>query len=162
MSEDPITGSEAYKRFRSSIPQRKVSYCRLHYALSVCTNHSMVVDYSGQIQPGMDSVWCRPQTCPQSPGVFTPCVWHSWCLLQTAPWPLDCRLQSNIGIKQKWFCAKKRCYCAISLLKIEYPVVWNVDEFCEGFFKLIDHLELDRVRTVCLNAVCFMFSQCGK
>ena len=29
--------------------------------------------------------------------------------------------------------------------QIEYPVVWSVDEFCDGFFKLIDHLELDRV-----------------
>ena len=37
-------------------------------------------------------------------------------------------------------------YC---FLKIEYPVVWSVDEFCDGFFKLIDHLELDRVSETC-------------
>ena len=30
-------------------------------------------------------------------------------------------------------------------LKVEYPVVWSVDEFCDSFFKLMDHLELDRV-----------------
>ena len=33
----------------------------------------------------------------------------------------------------------------IYIMELEYPVVWSVDEFCDGFFKLMDHLELDRV-----------------
>jgi maspardin len=28
---------------------------------------------------------------------------------------------------------------------VEYPVFWSVEEFCDGFLKLIDHLELDKV-----------------
>ena len=30
-------------------------------------------------------------------------------------------------------------------LQVEYPTFWSVDEFCDGFLKLMDHLELDRV-----------------
>lgn len=28
---------------------------------------------------------------------------------------------------------------------MEYPVFWTTEEFCDGFLKLIDHLELDKV-----------------
>ncbi len=31
------------------------------------------------------------------------------------------------------------------LPQIEYPVFWKVEEFCDGFLKLIDHLQLDKV-----------------
>ena len=31
------------------------------------------------------------------------------------------------------------------ILQVEYPVFWSVDEFCEGFLKLIDFLELTKV-----------------
>lgn len=30
-------------------------------------------------------------------------------------------------------------------LKVEHPVYWTVKEWCEGFKKLIDHLELDKI-----------------
>ena len=30
-------------------------------------------------------------------------------------------------------------------MQIEYPVYWTAEEFCDGFLKLIDHLELDKV-----------------
>ena len=29
--------------------------------------------------------------------------------------------------------------------QIEYPVYWTTDEFCDGFIKLMDHLQLDKV-----------------
>ncbi len=37
------------------------------------------------------------------------------------------------------------CKCILRVLQVEYPVFWSVDEFCDGFLKLMDHLELDRV-----------------
>lgn len=30
-------------------------------------------------------------------------------------------------------------------VQVEYPTYWSVDEFCDGFVKLIDHLELTKV-----------------
>ena len=30
-------------------------------------------------------------------------------------------------------------------MQFEYPVYWSVEEFCDGFLKLIDHLQLDKV-----------------
>lgn len=31
--------------------------------------------------------------------------------------------------------------------QVEYPVYWTTDEFCDGFIKLLDHLQLDKVHT---------------
>ena len=31
------------------------------------------------------------------------------------------------------------------VLSISYPVYWNVNEWCEGFRKLLDFLQLDKV-----------------
>lgn len=31
------------------------------------------------------------------------------------------------------------------LLKVEYPVYWSLRDWCEGFRKLLDHLQLDKV-----------------
>lgn len=39
----------------------------------------------------------------------------------------------------------KKGYRVISL---EYPVFWTVDEFCEGFVRLIDHMELTKVHVL--------------
>lgn len=36
-----------------------------------------------------------------------------------------------------------RCVCR--LFKVEPPVYWNVKEWCDGFRKLLDYMELDRV-----------------
>ena len=35
------------------------------------------------------------------------------------------------------------------VFQLEYPVFWTVDEFCEGFIRLIDHLELTKVCKLC-------------
>ncbi len=83
-------------------------------------------------------------------------LWHSRCLLQTVARPLQCRIQSFIRKTDHYEneCNLYRLFIIPLTLvffpcsKIEYPVVWSVDEFCDGFFKLIDHLELDRVSIV--------------
>lgn len=38
----------------------------------------------------------------------------------------------------------------ISLLQLQYPVYWDLLEFCDGFKKLLDHLQLDKVCPVFL------------
>ena len=35
---------------------------------------------------------------------------------------------------------------------------WSVEEFCDGFLKLIDHLELDKVRIVLTCAIMSHFA----
>jgi len=39
------------------------------------------------------------------------------------------------------------CVCVLyhPHMQIEYPVFWSVEEFCDAFLRLIDHLELDKV-----------------
>ncbi len=43
-------------------------------------------------------------------------------------------------------------YCRIQL---QYPVYWDLLEFCDGFRKLLDHLQLDKVR--CID--CFIYER---
>lgn len=35
-------------------------------------------------------------------------------------------------------------------LQLQYPVYWDLMEFCDGFRKLLDHLQLDKV------SLCFL------
>ena len=32
------------------------------------------------------------------------------------------------------------------MMQVEYPVYWTYNEFTDGFRKLLDHLQLDKVR----------------
>ena len=32
------------------------------------------------------------------------------------------------------------------IISVEYPTYWSVEEFCDGFVKLMDHMQLDKVR----------------
>uniref|UniRef100_A0A8C9Z1P2 SPG21 abhydrolase domain containing, maspardin n=1 Tax=Sander lucioperca TaxID=283035 RepID=A0A8C9Z1P2_SANLU len=38
------------------------------------------------------------------------------------------------------------------VISLQYPVYWDLMEFCDGFRKLLDHLQLDKV------SVCIMLS----
>ena len=42
--------------------------------------------------------------------------------------------------------------------QVEYPVFWTVEEFCDAFLKLIDHMELDKVSVVTLLVRCDIIS----
>lgn len=101
---DPITASEEYCRFRSSIPQKKV-----------------VVDKSNQ----------------------------SWTLYDAGPRhvrsPLVC-LPPVCGTADVFFRQLLDLSSAgYRVISVEYPVFWTAEEFCDGFIKLIDFLELDKV-----------------
>lgn len=104
MSEDPITSSEAYRRFRSSVPQRKIIVDKSNQTWTI---------YDAGPRHVRSPVVCLPPVCGTADVFFRQL--------------LDL---STSGYR---------------VISIEYPVVWSVDEFCEAFFKLIDHLELDRV-----------------
>lgn len=101
---DPITASEAYKRFRSSIPQRKV-----------------VVDQS--MQP-----WVIYDAGPRH--VRSPLI----CL------PPVCGT-ADVFFKQ----LSQLAVAGYRVISVEYPVFWSIEEFCDSFIKLIDHLELGKV-----------------
>ncbi|XP_003387733.2 PREDICTED: maspardin-like [Amphimedon queenslandica] len=101
---DPITASEDYAQFRSTIPQRKV-----------------VVDRSSM-------TWVLYDAGPRhikSPLVCLPPVCGS----------------ADVFFKQLMHLSAK----GYRVISVEYPVYWSVDEFCEGFLKLIDHLELTKI-----------------
>ena len=38
----------------------------------------------------------------------------------------------------------------VCVLQLQYPVYWDLMEFCDGFRKLLDHLQLDKV-SVCVR-----------
>ncbi|CAI8024061.1 Maspardin [Geodia barretti] len=102
--QDPITASEGYKRFRSSIPQRKI-----------------VVDKSNQ-------PWVVYDAGPRH--VHSPLV----CLPPVCG-TADVFFKQLLALSQAGY----------RVISVEYPVFWSVEEFCDGFLKLIDHLELDKV-----------------
>lgn len=101
---DPITSSEAYKRFRSSVPQRRIIVDK--------SNQSWTI-YDAGPRHVRSPLVCLPPVCGTADVFFGQL--------------LDL---STSGYR---------------VISLEYPVVWSVDEFCDGFFKLMDHLELDRV-----------------
>ena len=45
-------------------------------------------------------------------------------------------------------------------MQVEYPVFWTAEEFCDGFIKLIDYLELDKVNSNLLKIVCTCMCVC--
>lgn len=36
-------------------------------------------------------------------------------------------------------------HLCVFYLQLQYPVYWDLMEFCDGFRKLLDHLQLDKV-----------------
>jgi len=102
--EDPITATEEYKRFRSSIPQRKIVVDK--------TNQSWVV-YDAGPRHVRSPLVCLPPVCGTADVFF--------------------RQLSDLST------------AGYRVISIEYPVFWSVEEFCDAFLRLIDHLELDKV-----------------
>lgn len=101
---DPITASEEYSRFRSSIPQRKIIVDKASQTWTL---------YDAGPRHVRSPLVCLPPVCG------TADVFFRQLLDLTA-----------VGYR---------------VISVEYPVFWSVDEFCDGFLKLMDHLELDRV-----------------
>lgn len=42
----------------------------------------------------------------------------------------------------------------VCFLQLQYPVYWDLMEFCDGFRKLLDHLQLDKV-SLCFSPPSF-------
>lgn len=101
---DPITASEDYAKFRSSIPQRKIIVDK--------TNNPWVV-YDAGPRNVRSPLICLPPVCGTA----------------------DIFFRQIIGLSAS----------GIRIISVEYPVYWTTDEFCDGFIKLMDHLQLDKV-----------------
>ena len=69
-------------------------------------------------------------------------------------------VDSEIAENSQYMYSVVKTYCVFAVgfvMQVEYPVFWTAEEFCDGFIKLIDFLELDKVS---INFVCVCVCVC--
>lgn len=52
--------------------------------------------------------------------------------------------KSQFAVMHQIACSGQKHVCFFSP-QLQYPVYWDLLEFCDGFRKLLDHLHLDKV-----------------
>ncbi|CAC5395343.1 SPG21 [Mytilus coruscus] len=117
-----IAQSNEYQSFRSSVSQRKVSIEKYNENELEGSNGGVFVDEDESKEWKVYDAGPRSVKCPLicfPPASGTADVFFRQILALTA-----------VGYR---------------VISVEYPTYWKIVEFCEGFRRLIDHLQLDKV-----------------